>query len=82
MIVNTGSVHSLVSLPACTAYDAAKAGVLGLTRTLAIDQSAGSRQSRADCGTGFPEDPFPQRLDLGPLAGRRRREKAAAFGCL
>ena len=37
VIVNTGSVHSLVSLPACTAYDAAKAGVLGLTRTLAID---------------------------------------------
>ena len=36
-IVNTGSVHSLVSLPTCTAYDAAKAGVLGLTRTLAID---------------------------------------------
>ena len=36
-IINTGSVHSLVSLPACTAYDAAKAGVLGLTRTLAID---------------------------------------------
>ena len=37
VIVSTGSVHSLVSLPACTAYDAAKAGVLGLTRTLAID---------------------------------------------
>ena len=37
VIVNTGSVHSLVSLPTCTAYDAAKAGVLGLTRTLAID---------------------------------------------
>ena len=36
-IINTGSVHSLVGLPACTAYDAAKAGVLGLTRTLAID---------------------------------------------
>ena len=36
-IINTGSVHSLVSLPTCTAYDAAKAGVLGLTRTLAID---------------------------------------------
>ena len=36
-IINTGSVHSLVSLATCTAYDAAKAGVLGLTRTLAID---------------------------------------------
>ena len=36
-IINTGSVHSLVSFATCTAYDAAKAGVLGLTRTLAID---------------------------------------------
>ena len=36
-IVNTASVHSLVSFATCTAYDSAKAGVLGLTRTLAID---------------------------------------------
>jgi NAD(P)-dependent dehydrogenase (short-subunit alcohol dehydrogenase family) len=36
-IVNTASVHSLVSFETCTAYDSAKAGVLGLTRTLAID---------------------------------------------
>ena len=36
-IVNTASVHSLVSFAGCTAYDSAKAGVLGLTRTLAID---------------------------------------------
>ncbi|MCE2447172.1 MAG: SDR family oxidoreductase [Candidatus Latescibacteria bacterium] len=37
VIINTGSVHSLVSFATATAYDAAKAGVLGLTRTLAID---------------------------------------------
>ncbi len=36
-IVNTGSVHSLVSFEENTSYDAAKAGVLGLTRTLALD---------------------------------------------
>lgn len=36
-IVNTASVHSLVSFGGATAYDAAKAGLLGLTRTLAID---------------------------------------------
>ena len=36
-IVNTASVHSLVSFATCTAYDAAKAGLLGLTRTLALD---------------------------------------------
>lgn len=36
-IVNTASVHSLVSFATCTAYDAAKAGLLGLTRVLALD---------------------------------------------
>jgi NAD(P)-dependent dehydrogenase (short-subunit alcohol dehydrogenase family) len=36
-IVNTASVHSLVSFATATAYDAAKAGLMGLTRTLAID---------------------------------------------
>ena len=37
VIVNTASVHSLVSFATCTAYDSAKAGLLGLTRTLALD---------------------------------------------
>ena len=36
-IVNTGSVHPLASFATCTAYDSTKAGVLGLTRVLAID---------------------------------------------
>ena len=36
-IVNTGSVHSLVGFTTHTAYDTAKAGVLGLTRVLALD---------------------------------------------
>ena len=36
-IVNTASVHSLVGFATSTAYDAAKAGILGLTRVLAID---------------------------------------------
>ena len=36
-IVNTSSVHALVSFETATAYDAAKAGLLGLTRVLALD---------------------------------------------
>lgn len=36
-IVNSASVHSLVSFEGHTAYDAAKAGILGLTRVLALD---------------------------------------------
>jgi NAD(P)-dependent dehydrogenase (short-subunit alcohol dehydrogenase family) len=36
-IVNTASVHSLVSFDEHTAYDSVKAGMLGLTRVLALD---------------------------------------------
>lgn len=36
-IINISSVHAVTSFALHTAYDAAKAGVLGLTRTLAID---------------------------------------------
>ncbi len=36
-IVNTGSVHSVVGFAEHTAYDTAKAGILGLTRVLALD---------------------------------------------
>jgi NAD(P)-dependent dehydrogenase (short-subunit alcohol dehydrogenase family) len=36
-IINTASVHSLVGFAEHTAYDTAKAGVLGLTRVLALD---------------------------------------------
>lgn len=37
VIVNTASVHSYVSFRRFAAYDAAKAGVLGLTRSVALD---------------------------------------------
>lgn len=36
-IVNTSSVHALVGFPAHTAYNTAKAGLIGLTRALAVD---------------------------------------------
>ena len=36
-IVNIASVHSFVSWPRCAAYDATKAGLLGLTRAMALD---------------------------------------------
>ncbi len=36
-IINTASVHSLIGFPRHAAYDTAKAGLLGLTRSLAVD---------------------------------------------
>jgi NAD(P)-dependent dehydrogenase (short-subunit alcohol dehydrogenase family) len=39
-IVNTGSVSSVIGLPHSASYGAAKHGVMGLTRTAAVDYSA------------------------------------------
>lgn len=36
-IVNTSSIHAVTSFGQCPAYDSAKSGVLGLTRTTALD---------------------------------------------
>jgi NAD(P)-dependent dehydrogenase (short-subunit alcohol dehydrogenase family) len=36
-IINIASVHSYMSWPRCPAYDTTKAGLLGLTRALAVD---------------------------------------------
>ena len=46
VILNIASVHSFVSWPRCAAYDATKAGLLGLTRALAIDH--GKRNIRVN----------------------------------
>jgi len=42
-IVNTTSIHGLVSFRAHAAYDVAKAGLLGLTRSLAVDYAPAVR---------------------------------------
>ena len=42
-IVNSGSVHSFVAFEQFTAYDSAKAGLLGITRSLAIDYAPNIR---------------------------------------
>lgn len=36
-IVNISSVHAFASWPGCAAYDASKAGLLGISRALAVD---------------------------------------------
>src|SRR5439155_17217044 len=37
VILNTASVHSIVGLPGYAAYQAAKGGILSLTRALALE---------------------------------------------
>ncbi len=68
-IVNTGSVHSLVGFETNTAYDAAKAGVLGITRVLALDYGPEIRVNAVL--PGAIQTPLWDRVDVP--AGERRR---------
>jgi len=71
-IVNTASVHSLVSFATATAYDSAKAGLLGLTRTLAIDFGPDIRVNAVLPGAILT--PLWDRLEV-PAKERRRYAK-------
>ena len=68
-IVNTGSVHSLVGFETNTAYDAAKAGVLGITRVLALDYGPEIRVNAVL--PGAIQTPLWDRIDV-PADERRR----------
>ena len=65
-IVNTASVHSLVSFPHCLAYDAAKAGVLGLTRSVALDSGPAIR-----CNAVLPGAIYPTGAWVGDTTAAR-----------
>ncbi|MEX0799917.1 MAG: SDR family oxidoreductase [Dehalococcoidia bacterium] len=50
-IVNTASIGALVAVPVHAAYDTAKAGVLGLTRQLAVDHGPDNIRVNCVCPT-------------------------------
>jgi len=56
-IVNVSSVHALVSYEGHAAYDAAKAGLLGLTRTLALEYGREGIRVNAIC-PGYVSTPM------------------------
>jgi NAD(P)-dependent dehydrogenase (short-subunit alcohol dehydrogenase family) len=56
-IVNISSVHAFMSWPRCPAYDATKAGILGITRAMAIDHGWKGIRVNAVC-PGYIETPL------------------------
>lgn len=59
-IVNISSVHAFVSYPRDPAYDASKAGMIGLTRALALDHGRDGIRVNVIC-PGYIETPMHER---------------------
>ena len=60
-IVNTASIAGLVAIPGAVGYNSAKHGVIGLTKTLALELAAKNIRVNAVC-PGFTESPMLTRV--------------------
>ena len=73
-IVNTASIGGVVALPRATAYNAAKHGVVGITRTAALEYAPQNIRVNAVC-PGFIDTPM---LEAGAATTPERRDLIAA----
>lgn len=74
-IINVGSIHSLVASPFKSAYVAAKHGLVGLTRTLALETAAWEITVNAVC-PGYVLTPLVERqIDAQAREHRISRER-------
>ena len=80
-IVNVSSVHAVVGRPGMGQYDATKAGILAMTRTLACEEASHSVRVNAVCPggtlTGYHIDRFRREgLDLARTRAERKPDNA------
>ncbi len=61
VILNTASIGGLIAVPGNVAYSAAKAGIIGMTRTAAIEYAEGGIRVNAIC-PGFTKSSMTDRL--------------------
>ncbi len=71
-IINVSSVHGLIASPFKSAYVSAKHGVIGLTKTVALE--AGARSSQVTCNAICPS------YVRTPLVEKQMADQAKAHG--
>lgn len=78
-IVNTSSVAGLIGLPGIPAYVAAKHGIVGLTKTAALEFAKQKIRVNAVC-PGAIQTPMLDRLMAGTAGGRAAMEQTEPVG--
>lgn len=79
VIVNTSSVAGLIGLPGIPAYDASKHGIVGLTRTAALEYAQRKIRVNAVC-PGAIETPMLDRFMDGRAGGREEMIRIEPVG--
>lgn len=78
-IINIASVHAAMSWPRCPAYDATKAGIIGITRAMAVDHGRDGIRVNAIC-PGYIETPLLAQWFASGAANRDEVLKSHPLG--
>lgn len=78
-IINISSVHAAMSWPRCPAYDATKAGIIGITRAMAVDHGRDGIRANAIC-PGYIETPLLARWFASGAANKEEVLKFHPLG--